>query len=451
MGLCVLLPVLGIACHRLEPDIHIRRTDTATRPGGGRTPRRADSAAPVPLPREGLFVTAVDYPAGYDWRRDTAHGSITGRVLLLRQHEGLAAFDTLLALEAGAGKAVSLDPDRHHFAGGHLYTDCLTEIGTVYRRDGRTVFLSPEREYVRGILSLGEDLFVLSQRLEAGGFVLRRNWKPLLIRESGILRGSLGDPAFGRCGALFEDLGQACFFYEDGDGRWSLVRGGREERITLPDHLDRLFDIRSIGGVVCLLCQRHLHEPVLYIGSKKYDLSASSNIPSVRIGFHLLRPGSFGETASTSGTAGELRFSGTFRMNWNQVLYTGLWSTSRFLQYREGHIDWLEDGIFLYRKDGRIISAGIGGVEYDLQGPAGGSNGHLPGRAGSLLLPQCAWTDGSVLWLALTRYDGTPFLWSNKPLTRTGNPPAASGGDFLPLGINGCLSSVTVLGDDASG
>ena len=414
MGLCALLPVLGIACGRLEPDNHVRRTDATARIGGGRTPHGADTTEPVPLPREGLFVTAVEYPSGYDWRRDTAHGSVIGRVLLLRLREspGPAAFDTLLALEAGAGKAVSLDPDRHHFAGGHLYTECLTELGTVYRQDGRTVFLSKEREYVRGILAVEEDLYVLSQRLEEGGFVLRRNWKPLLKRDAGRLHGSLGDPAFGRPGALFEDRGRVCFLYESASGEWILAREESsagavgETVVTLPDHMNRLFDIHVIDGQTCVLCQRRLHEPVLYIGSKRHDLSTTLAVPATRIGFQFLRAGS------------GIRFSGALRMNWNQMLFTALWSDSKFLLAQEGRTDWLEEGIYVRRKDGRLFSAGIGGIEYDLN-PLGSS----------LVMPQCAWTDGSSLCLALTRYGATPFLWTD--------------GQALPLTLNGCLTSVT--------
>ena len=148
-------------CEQLEPGISMRRSgDLLSRKERGRTPRSGgvtdSTGAPVVIPPDGLFVTAVAYPEGYDWRRDTARGSVRGRVLLLRLRDGAdagpgpgaetspaaepdwgagaspAAFDTILALEAGAGRAVSLDADRHQFTGGHLYRD---DVGNLYTLD----------------------------------------------------------------------------------------------------------------------------------------------------------------------------------------------------------------------------------------------------------------------------------------------------------------------------
>jgi len=283
----LLVTFLCLSCTRMEPDIHRRRLDTFPHHAGqarGAVPAR-DSltpGGPVTIPSEGLFVTAVAYPDGYDWRRDTAWGQVRCHLLLLRLREEAAGgdgapltgrtapFDTLLCLEAGAGRAVSPDPDRHQFAGGHLHTQCHTEIGTVYRQDGQTVFLSPEREYVRGILPLEGDLYVLSQRLDRGGFVLRRNWKPVFEHDGGRLHGSLGEPGFGRGGALFADGDDVCFLYEDspGTGGWILVRNAVQERISLPDGITRLDDVRCFDGMICLACRWKLREPVLFAGAR---------------------------------------------------------------------------------------------------------------------------------------------------------------------------------------
>ncbi len=440
----------ALGCDRLTPELTIRRGDTFPRHDGDRPPRdgvATDSAGgPIVIPPDGLFVTAVAYPDGYDWQRDTARGNIRGQLLLLRMRDGaaaelfpgavaaspaagamMAAFDTVLALEAGAGRPVSLDPDRHQFSGGHLYTQCITEAGTVYRRDGRTVFLSQEREYLRGILTINETagssggdpisspadgtLYTLSQRLdEDGGFVLRRNWKPVLTRESGRIHGSFGEPSFGRDGALFADGGQPCFFYEK-EGRWLLVRDGKEEAVTLPDGITQLYDIRCFDGVICLVCRWKQREPVLFVGSKKYDLSTTFQTPAQKSGFRLLR------------TAAGIRISGLIRLDWNGKLYTGLWSEKQLLKMKEDHCDWLAiapDGsgaAYVCRKDGRVTAAGVGHTEYMIE------------NGGTLMMPQCACLDGDRLYLALTG-PYNPILWIN--------------GHSIPLPLNGFPTSVTL-------
>lgn len=412
-GLGALMLLSAASCDRMAPDITIRRAETFLWEGrqGRDGPAGKDSAGPV-IPASGLFVTAVSYPEGYDWRRDTAHGSVRGRVLLLRAREK-ASFDTLLSLEAGPGKAVSLDPDRHHFVGGHLYTECLTESGTVFRRDGQTVLRVSGREYVRGMLALDGDLYVLSQLLSGEGFLLRKNWKPLLTRGEGRLHGSLGDLSFGRTGALFEDGGQACFFYQDSDGGWHLVCGREERTVPLQKRVATLYDIRCFDGTVCLVCRTTgKHVPVLYVGSRKYDLSASVATPAQFNGFSLFR---YGE---------EVGFRGTFRLDWNQALYTGRWAPSRMMETYPGTCHWMEDGSYVLRQDGKVVAARHGTVEYGLEGD------------GMLMMPQCICHSPGALYLALTPAGtGTggarPWLWAD--------------GSRTEIGLNGCLTSVTLL------
>jgi hypothetical protein len=395
----------------MEPDLTIRRSRVMPHhEGGGRGAASGEDSTVVSF-GDGLFVTAVEYPPGYDWRRDSARADIRGRLLLLRQQDDgiLPAFDTILALEAGKGRAVSLDPDRHHFTGGHLYTECITELGTVYRRDGRTVHISREREYVRGILARDEDLYVLSMRLDGGGFILRRNWKPILSRDAGRLHGSSGDPAFGRSGALFADRDQVCFLYENEASQWLLVRDRKEELVSLPPHMTHLYDIHCIGGNICLVCRIRQRDPILYVGSKKFDLSTSLNTPVQKSGFRILRGPRPGD---------DICLSGTFRLSWNQQPYTGLWSPKQLLATKKGRCDWLDKDTYLCRENGRITEAGLDGALFTLDG------------SGSLMMPACALRTETELFLALSGDGGDgPVLWVN--------------GRRNPLKINGFLTSVT--------
>ena len=413
-----LLLAAAFGCDRLTPESTRHRGDTFLRHDGDRPPRGGvatdSTGGPVVIPSDGLFVTVVAYPDGYDWRRDTARGDIRGQLLLLRLRDGAAAFDTVLALEAGAGRPVSLDPDRHQFIGGHLYTQSVSEAGTVYRRDGRTVFLSQEREYLRGILALDEHLYTLAQRLDgAGGFVLRRNWNPVLTREGGRIHGSFGEPSFGPGGALFADGGEPCFFYEK-EGEWLLVRDGKEESVTLPNRITQLYDIRCFDGVTCLACRWKKREPVLYVGSKKYDLSTTLMVSAQKSGFRLLR--------ADKG----IRVSGSIRLNYNQRLYTALWSEKSMLKTLEGRCDWLPDATgtemlaYVRKEDGRVTTAGVGQTLYTIE------------NGGTLMMPQCACLTGDRLYLALTG-PSHPILWVN--------------GQSIPLPLNGFPTSVTLIGN----
>ena len=241
--------------------------------------------------------------------------------------------------------------------------------------------------------------------------MLRRNWKPLLIREGGRIHGSFGEPSFGRSGALFTDGGKACFFYEK-EGQWLLVWGGKEESVTLPDGITQLYDIRCFDGVICLACRWKQREPVLFVGSKKYDLSTTLQTPAQKSGFRLFR------------TDTGIRISGSVRLNYNQRLYTVLWSEKSLLRTLEGRCDWLPDAAgtdilaYVRKEDGRVAAAGVGHTEYTIE------------KSGTLMMPQCACLSGDRLYLALAG-PSNPILWVN--------------GQSIPLPLNGFPTSVTMI------
>ena len=396
--MAALLPLLAPACDRLDPDIRIRRKDTLIRQEGGRPPGRADSAATVEIPPDGLFVTAVAYPDGYDWRRDTARGNVIGRLLLLRLQDTAGApsspapavFDTILSLAAGAGRAVSLDPDRHQFCGGHLFTQCLTEAGTVWKRDGQTFLISREQEYVRGILALDSTLYTLSQRLNGSGFLFRRNGKLLLQRDGGRIQGSPGDWHFGAAGALSPDSGQ------------------EEQAVAVPEKLASLYDLRCYEGTQHFVGKgTDGREPILYAGDQRLDLSVLMGTPVELSGLRLYR--------SDKGVS----VIGNFLITRTGRQYTARWQGGRLLDVGEGRRDWLEGGAWLQRENGRIVSAHHDGTDYPLDGNV------------TLMMPACACVTPDALWLGLTVYGATPMLWVN--------------GTALSVDINGFLTSVTLL------
>lgn len=436
----LILLMLPSCCGTLTPEIRVRRSETLSNHESARESKAAgDSLGTVVIPRDGLFLTAVDYPSGYDWRRDTARSDVRGRVLLLRLRDDAgppsalattcvpAAFDTILALEAGAGRAVSLDPDRHQFIGGHLYTQCITETGTVWRRDGRTVLLSPEREYLRGILPSDSTIWTLAQRLEgAGGFVLRRNTQPLLQRTGGRIHGSTGDFLFGAAGALSPDGDEACFLYQDEAGGWHHVRGREDNAVPLPAKLAAIYDARCFDGTVVLAGRgTNRHEPVLYADGARADWSVLLGTAASFSGYRLLRSG------------GEVSVVGTFILTLTGRSYSARWRDGRILDVREGRRDWLDSGAYLLRQDGRLTVAHHGGTDYALD------------ESATLMMPACACVRADALWLALTVYGSPVGAGDDGGAGANGGTGAEAvlwvNGRQIPVGLNGFLTSVTLL------
>lgn len=174
-----------------------------------------------------VYVSAVSFPEGYDWRRDSCYGEVNGRIMLFK--DGVPE----ISVDAGAGHGVSLDPDRHHLMGGRLYTESLSGDRTSIGRDGVELFGYAGRENLCGLLVEGDEVYTLGQRL-GGGFALRRNGEILYSRESGTVAAHMSDNCDYRTGALYRDSGHLYFSYclpvDDGYS-WYIVEDGKESRV----------------------------------------------------------------------------------------------------------------------------------------------------------------------------------------------------------------------------
>jgi len=159
-----------------------------------------------------FLLTAVRFPDGYDWQRDTAYGSVPFELLLYRD------FEPVLTLSSGPDACFVPDPDRHHLLSGHLYTERMADGQTRVGRDGVELFRFPGREFLVGLLEDGDDLYTLSRSADGEGFSYRKNGTPLLLRSNGTPFGDLTDPSYGPSGALYRDLEQICFCFSTGSG-----------------------------------------------------------------------------------------------------------------------------------------------------------------------------------------------------------------------------------------
>ncbi len=192
-----------------------------------------------------VFMTAVEFPPGYDWRRDSSFGEVSGRIVLYRDSV------RILEVPAGPGCLARMDADLHHLIGGHLYTESCTSAETVIARDGERLFSYPGRELLCGMLVEGRDVYTLGRNRSGEGFSLRRNGEELFSRPSGGIAVLFSARPDYPTGALYREGGHMYFsFWEPAEGSedkvWYVVEDGVPFRVEVPD--GRMYDIRIRDG-----------------------------------------------------------------------------------------------------------------------------------------------------------------------------------------------------------
>lgn len=199
----------------------------------------------------GVYVTAISYKGDYDWRKDDEYGRVKGSVKVFSGDE------MILELPAGIGTEISLDADKHHFIDGHLYTTFASDSETVIKKDGNEFIRYKGAEDIKGMIIKDGDFYSLGQKtVGTGGFSLRKNGDPLLIRDSGTIWGSFSDPAYAENGALYEDNGILYYSfytsYREGastqERHWFLGKNQSISEIWLEGYIKNLYDMRVING-----------------------------------------------------------------------------------------------------------------------------------------------------------------------------------------------------------
>lgn len=127
-----------------------------------------------------LYVTGVEYPAGYDWVRDMEYGTV--ECFLFMEKEGMR----VLEVPVGFAYETASDPDMHRCIGGHLYTDYSTLGETVVKRDGKEIFRFPGREMFSDFYVSGSDVCTVGiRRSGREGFTYRINGEEVCSVENG--------------------------------------------------------------------------------------------------------------------------------------------------------------------------------------------------------------------------------------------------------------------------
>lgn len=105
-----------------------------------------------------LYLTAVVFAEGYDWKTDSLPAARGAEIVVLKDGEEV--------LRVPAGE--SLEPGRHRVQGGHLYQDGPSGKETVLQRDGKEVLRFAGQALLKGFLASGDTLHSLWQFQEGG-------------------------------------------------------------------------------------------------------------------------------------------------------------------------------------------------------------------------------------------------------------------------------------------
>lgn len=265
----ILTAVLAVSCSLFEEGNHLGKSRSDAIPGSPR-----DTSAWAPQPDTTIYISGVEYPSGYDWSRDTANGTVACSLVVF------ANFKRVLEVPAGPSHEVSPDFDMHHLLGGHLYTQYSTDSSTVVKRDGKELFRYPGREMICGLMVKDGVVHTIGQNRSGAGLSYRRDGVKIFSRPSGTVIGGLPDASF-PTGALYEDSGAICFSYRQSIhstaghyDEYYMVKDTVASKIQLGTSVTEVFDIRMIGGKLCVLVKTtsRLSAPVLYIDNETYAL-----------------------------------------------------------------------------------------------------------------------------------------------------------------------------------
>ena len=245
-------------------------------PGLGGRPRWYIKSPPRPVIHEevpegyNLYVTAFEYPDGYDYLRDTLHGA-GASIVLYRDGEKVLSMP-----------ADGISPDECRVVDGHLYTPVISGGTTRILCDGEVLFRYDGDEAVGSIVSDGESVYTLGRSLGDGGFCCREDGVELFSAPKGTVIG----PADGD-GALRLDGDDCVFFYGiptvSVGGQKSLyyiVRNGEQSQLSLPSEVFSVFDVVRKDGAVYVAASTSAASgsAALYCDDVKVKLATSSNV-----------------------------------------------------------------------------------------------------------------------------------------------------------------------------
>ena len=244
-----------------------------------------DSSSPVwispsyqettPSGRSTCYITALDYPDGYNWISDKEVGTV--RCSLVVFADGVP----VMKIPVGDEHFVSGESDMHRVIGGQVYTDYSTESHTIIKRNAEELFRYEAREMICDMVVVEDDVYTLGQNRDSEGFSFRRNGTVMMKRESGYTFGRLQHSGDSICFAFSEPVRSVEGVME----RYYHVINGKVSQVAVREDVNRVWDILFFNGkVFCLLSVTGLKAPVLYCDGEltALEMSSSSSVSSCR-------------------------------------------------------------------------------------------------------------------------------------------------------------------------
>jgi len=198
-----------------------------------------------------IYVTGVDFPIGYDWRRDTSYGNVRSSIVLFANGKKIKS------IPVGDEYFIGPEPDRHRLVEDKIYTDCSFSGETIIKRDAEEVFRYKGEETIKGFMVYENNVYTLGKRLDGTGFTFRKSGELIFEGKNGEILGNICDKPTSN-GAIFYDNG-ICFIYyrldwKEGEPekRWFIVRDGNEKEIEITGDYN-ILDICVIRGEIVAL------------------------------------------------------------------------------------------------------------------------------------------------------------------------------------------------------
>lgn len=193
----------------------------------------APGIVPPSMKKSVTFVSAFDYPEGYQWHFDRENGSVRCSLVVFMEES------PVLKIPVGEEYRVSSDPDMHRIIDGHLYTFFSDEAETIVKKDGKPLFSYPQPEMITDIKVINGLVHTLGHPRSGEGFSYRVNGEVCLLREGGY--------AFERI--MCQDTIASVAFVEPirvDDGvleRYYIMRGGKVSQIAVREDIKKVWDV----------------------------------------------------------------------------------------------------------------------------------------------------------------------------------------------------------------
>ncbi len=349
-----------------------------------------------------VYVTAMDYPEGYDWRADREKGAV--KCSLVVYADGIP----MMKIPVGDSYEVSSDPDMHRMVNGHLYSDYAADSETIIKKDGKEIMRYPAREMICALTEKDGDVYTLGHSRGGSGFSYRKNGEAIIERAEG--------HSFGRLSHYGDSLSFAfcepVISQEKTIERYYHVVNGKITQTAVREDVKKVWDIISCDGEVTYLASVvGISTPVLFRSGemKALNMPESSKMLTCRIVHE----------------AGTLYVEGLY-MREGKPLTSGLWN-------EDGQVHIFADGMTV-----SSICMDGDGLCCTLNGSSSPHNGiiyrfgetyPMPPGYTSLGTSPAVVVDG-ILHVALSSLTGAPpLIWKD--------------GETGPLKINGFISSIS--------